>query len=210
MKALISGITCFGRSANEQVYLSSLLIVSILCIATTSHGALVLTLNTVDKTFAITGEDKGFMSAIYDNSGLNIWKVTVPVIPGAISGNNVSYNNDVAFETSVGDPGNGLLYDTVLILEGSEVVLKVGTSSYGGESITGTGVFQSYALQTPESTAMLEQAIGEVLVDSDTDPNYIWDSISVVAIPEPASLATLIGAMVLVGTLLVRWHKRLR
>lgn len=173
-------------------------------IAAAANAGIVLTLNTVDKTFSLSGSDTGGMSGIFPWGAYTEWNVTVPNIEGAVPGDYRSYDNDVAFTTSIGTPGHGGLYDTVIGIQGGSMGIKIGTSVAGSQTITGTGAWQSYEMATPGGTAQVEAAIGKTMGNLYSE----WPTIEVVGVPEPSTYALLAVCIALIGAIVRRRRVR--
>lgn len=212
MKALIPALTRTGRFGNSYSLLNHLSVVVAMCCFTASmaHSALVLTLNTVDKTFALTGTDTDGLHVILPDGGWNIWTVDVPGGTGITSGDFVRYDNDLAFTTDAGSPGSGHGWDIQITVYDTSVELKIGTNSTIEQTITGTGAFQSYN-KNSNFVTHVEQAIGDTLDDPDdpdTTPEYlVWNSITVTSVPEPAASAVLLGLVALTCTAIAKYRR---
>lgn len=172
-------------------------------IATNAMADLELLLNTTTKEFALVGSDTG-TPIDFIGQGFTFWSLSGI---GGTSDDSVSYNNDVAFTTSVGTPGNVANFDTRLnseTLNGGEVALSLGTSSNSAMTITGTGTFQSYAGLDAGSMARFESAIGQSLSLVNGSG---FSSIDVSAVPEPGTYATIIGMLAL-SLMIYRHHRK--
>ncbi|GHB89923.1 PEP-CTERM sorting domain-containing protein [Cerasicoccus arenae] len=167
-----------------------------------SYGALILNINTADKTFALTGSDTG--TPINAGGGLTIWTLTGLGAPGFST---FSYNNDVAFSTNVGTPGfpaGG--YDTAITSTdntGGSISLNLGVSTASLQTLTGSGVFQSYAALSPTGLSAFESTIGSSLA-LQFGSGFSPVSVVAAAIPEPSTYIVGVGFVALAGFMAYR------
>ena len=156
--------------------------------ASSSHAALTLVLNPTDQTFALTGTTTG-TPLDFLGFGQVIWTATVPTAQAT----NVVYNNDLAFSPTVGTPGGFSGEDTQIRGVGApqSIQLVLGMSSPAEQTLTGSGVFQSYSGLGAVNIDRLESLVGGTLtLQSGSGTGF--DQVSVAAVPEPAS-ALLLG-----------------
>ncbi len=184
---------------------SVILLIVFASLCSTASADLILSINANNKTFAITGTDTG-SAAANGSGGLTEWEITgLGNVDGGGSGN--FYDNDLAFATTVGTPGNSSLgYDLLLATSTTNhsVRLNFGTSNSGQQTFTGLGNFQSYAGLTTNDQAVFESSIGQAFV---LRQGSGFSSINVQAVPEPNSIALL--SMLCVGVA-VRGRRRRR
>ena len=112
----------------------------------------------------------------------------------------IRYDNDVAWSTSSGEPGVGG-FDTELFTfaEADSLGIELRSSSSSSQTITGSGVFQSYTAFDSSDIAALEALIGSelntVALTGFSNIQVQAASTSGSAVPEPSSwLLMLIGA----------------
>ena len=154
-----------------------------------ASGALILHINTADKTFALTGSDTGTDSYPGDAA----WGYT---LTGGSSVDAAQRLDATQYSATPSDVTMGAFQ--ISLNEGGDTQLLVGFQfANAGEThaISGTGVYASYAsLSSAEQTAF-ERFIGNSL---SSKPATGWSDMSVVAVPEPTSLALLgLGAAAL-------------
>lgn len=129
--------------------------------STSAQAALELQLNTATKEFALFGSDTGTPES-FSFTGITSFAL---ISLGGSGFGSIQYDNDVAFSTSVGTPGNGFLgYDfrlTSSTANGGTVLVELGTSSNANQTLTGNGAFQSYASFPMDAIARLESTISQ-------------------------------------------------
>ena len=168
------------------------------------NADLVLQVNPVDKTFALTGSD--IVTPEMGGSGdptFGWWSGTIDPSIGT-STSSILFDNDVAFTTNVGTPGSGG-YDTLLTFNDKSINLFLRTSTLSEQTITGTGVPQSYTGLTAIAETKLEALDGTAWVPALGSGQQ---SLSISTVPEPSAFACL-GLIGLV-TLGRSWSKRRR
>ncbi|MDA7662799.1 PEP-CTERM sorting domain-containing protein [Pirellulaceae bacterium] len=182
---------------------SVILLIVFASLCSTASADLILSINANDKTFAITGTDTGSAAATGSGAGLTQWEITG--LGSVDGGDGNSYDNDLAFATTAGTPGNSSLgYDLLLATNSNALRLNFGTSNFGQQTFTGLGNFQSYAGLTTTDQAVFESSIGQAFVLSRGSG---FSSMNVQAVPEPNSIALL--SMLCVGVA-VRGRRRRR
>ena len=171
-----------------------------------TDAALELRLNTENKTFALFGEATGtpvnFSSYYGQPEPFFLWHMLDAGLgrpwPGGTESGSISYSNGLTFTTSTGAPFDGL--DTTLSSSESVVSMTIYLSSFSEQTISGSGMFQSY-LMDPGAMVRLESFDGYMLLDafgSDIGP------LKVTAVPEPRATTVILGVLCMV---FVGWRK---
>lgn len=182
--------------------------------ALVSHAAINLVLNTDTKEFAFTGSDTGTPNT--DNSFTAIrWIET-----HSESASNSTLTSDAAssFTSSSGSP-KADPFDTRIsyFAEGFfkfivvEFNLENVVTSEPNEdpelpdvdvtsTVTGTGIFQSYAALSADAILHLESYIGSTISHSEGNDisvggGFGYSDLNVVAVPEPATAAGILGML---------------
>lgn len=168
-----------------------------------ASAGLILEVNTTDKTFALTGSDSGApFPASFGGTpfGFMFWENT-SVSGGPSDFGSITFDNDVTWSTSSGLPGAGGL-DTEIGSSGS-IFLILRSSSASPQTITGSGVFQSYAALGPGAIGVFESLIGEELAPNPFVTtgfsNVPIQAASTSAVPEPASWLLMVIGVVGLG-----------
>lgn len=155
-----------------------------------SHGALTLTVNTADSTFAFSGSETGTPQFFFSD-GRIAWSIS-NISPGFMEPNgSFFYQNDVAFSTNVGTPG-GLFHDTQFTANstnGGTVIIELEVSETGSQTLTGNNVFQSYS-GLGASGALLALLDGSTLSAIDGH-GFGGLNVQVINVPEPSSMLLL-------------------
>jgi hypothetical protein len=149
--------------------------------------------NPNDQTFALFGMDTGTPVNI-SGEGFLAWRTDAISGP---AGNNLSFSNSVAFTTDVGSPGNSSLgYDLRLRGMGSNSFqIILGVSDPNSQTISGTGVYQSYSAFDTNAIALLDQAValGSLPLFSGTG----FSDLTLTSIPEPRVIGLVLGFLAL-------------
>lgn len=176
---------------------------AVLFVCSTASAAFELRLNTATQEFALFGSDSGTPGVF--GEGEVAWRL---LNLGGSGDGAVGYDNDIAFSTSVGTPGNSFLGYDLRIVSGTvgsgSIILFTGMSSQDPQTLTGSGVFQSYsAISDAGAITRLESTIGQSL---SLVTGTGFSSVSVTAVPEPSTYAMLFAVAAL-G--LALWRRKL-
>ena len=170
-----------------------------------ASAVLSLVLNTGTQEFALVGSDTGTPADDGEGAGVADWAISS--LGGSGEGD-TTFNNGLAFSTDVGNPGFGL-YDTFLESGdafGGTVILSLGVSTSGTQTLTGTGTYQSYASLGAAPIARLEGAIGQSLILQSGSTGF--GAINITAIPEFSHFPAALGALIMGLSFLFRLRAR--
>ena len=167
-------------------------------ISSVAHATLILVLNTTDKTFALTGSDSGTAKEISPAIGDVVgWDLSGAF--GITTNSTQLHNTGLAYSVTNGSAGNGFNRDILLQARAPggnpEIALELHyTVPNVQQTITGSGVFQSYNNLSAIAISAFESSIGSALtLTSGTGSGF--SPVNIVAIPEPSSGLLLTGGL---------------
>ncbi len=188
-----------------------LVIVTLLASYLSASASLILIIDKVAKTFALSGSDSGSAVAVGDQFAVS-WILDDgglgdpnPDAPGALT-----YTNDVAFSTSEGSPfQTSLTYIDLGELKVPALYLSISSSTVALDietTLGGLEAYQSYADLDGDVQVFFESSNGKALYLHEGGD---FSGVQVQVVPEPSTWATGLGATaLLMGVLLRRYRRR--
>ena len=189
---------------NRRSTILSIFVLTLLVACAEMHGALTLTINTVDETFSLSGTDTGTPFEVGGQGNFMIWNLGGLDAVAASTG--LLYDDDATWSTSVGAPGGVIASDTAFGYQASGVLnLQLSSTSSDLQTITGSGAAKSYSGLAADARTAISNITSGTNFPLDTGTGF--GDATIVVVPEPATIAPLmaIAALGVVG-----WQRRTR